>query len=152
MKKLKIKHYGFNSFIIQGKQHKVAIDPGNNVFGINRYSLISKKDWKGITHILITHGDPDHFHYALPMAKKTGANIICGKELEKDFFSQKIKNVFSLNPGEVFEKNDLKAEGIKTIHGPLDIKFANGLIEIHFKFCNKSSGDKKIFIGSSKYH
>ena len=51
-----------NALLIEAGNRKVAIDPGR----LFRYyftltNLIPKSEWEDITHIFITHGDPDHY-------------------------------------------------------------------------------------------
>ena len=53
---MKIKHFLYNSFLIENGKNKIAIDPGQNLWIFNLISLIPKSEWKSITHILITHG------------------------------------------------------------------------------------------------
>ena len=54
-----IKHYLYNAFIIEEGGKKIAIDPGQNLWLLKFGSLIPKSEWESITHIFITHGDPD---------------------------------------------------------------------------------------------
>jgi len=128
---MKVKHFLHNSFIIKNDRIKIAIDPGLNMFLLKFNSLIPKSEWKGVTHILVTHGDPDHFRFAAKMAKVTKAPVICGKPL-----TGLLKNVESVQGIDVGETTDLKefqVEGIKTAHGPLTFKFFFGLIKREHK-------------------
>jgi len=103
---MKIKHYLYNAFIIETDKVKLAIDPGKNLFWTKLNSLIPKSEWKGVTHVLITHGDPDHFDYAIPMAKENGAKVVCGEELAEEFLSNEIKDVHKIDVGEVVDLKD----------------------------------------------
>ena len=59
---MKITFYGYNTFIIEVDGKKIAIDPGGLCFYYFRFTtLIPKSEWYDITHILVTHGDPDHY-------------------------------------------------------------------------------------------
>ena len=69
---MKITHYTYNAFIVEDGRSKIAIDPGQNLWVFNKHSLIPESEWKEITHILVTHGDPDHFAFAGAMAKESG--------------------------------------------------------------------------------
>jgi L-ascorbate metabolism protein UlaG (beta-lactamase superfamily) len=90
---MKIKHYLYNAFIIENDKVKIAIDPGKNLWLFKLDSLIPKSEWESVTHVLVTHGDPDHFDYAISMAKKTGAKVVCQEELEEDFLSDKVEDL-----------------------------------------------------------
>lgn len=58
---MKIKHYLYNTFIIESGDVKIAIDPGALFFyHFRTTTLIPKSEWNNITHIFVTHGDPDH--------------------------------------------------------------------------------------------
>ena len=84
---MKIKHYLYNAFTVSEGATKIAIDPGQNLWMFNKHSLIPESEWKEITHVFVTHGDPDHFAYAVPMAKASGATVVCGDPLKGDFNS-----------------------------------------------------------------
>ncbi len=59
---MKITHSLYNTFLIEEDDKKIAIDPGGLFLYYFRVSsLIPKTEWKGITHLLITHGDPNHY-------------------------------------------------------------------------------------------
>ena len=47
----------------------------------NPQTLLPKSEWSSITHILVTHGDPDW--QADRVAETSGAPVICGKNLVK---------------------------------------------------------------------
>ena len=57
---MKITHFRYNAFIIEHDKVKIAIDPGQNLYLFSLGSLIPKSEWSSMTHILVTHGDPDH--------------------------------------------------------------------------------------------
>jgi len=143
---MKIRHYLYNAFIIEEGDKKIAIDPGQNLWMFNKKSLIPKSEWHGITHIFITHGDPDHFVYALPMAKISGADVICGQALKEDFVSQNIKKIYALNVGDIVEPTGLKVEGIKAKHGPLPIQMLGGLVYIKGEVKESDKGGQEIYL------
>ena len=138
---------GYNSFIIEDNAVKIAIDPGKNLWLFKLDSLIPKSEWEGVSHVLVTHGDPDHFPYAIPMAKKTGAKVVCGEELIEDFFSKKVRDVHKLDVGGVVNFKDLKVEGLKTIHGPLLVNLFSGLFEMKNEIIERSQGGQEVFLG-----
>jgi L-ascorbate metabolism protein UlaG (beta-lactamase superfamily) len=80
---LKIRYFLYNSFLIENGSNKIAIDPGQYFSIFNFTSLIPKADWKSITHILITHGDPDHHRQSDRVAKASNAPVVCGKDLAR---------------------------------------------------------------------
>ena len=143
---MKIKHYRYNAFTIEEGKTKIAIDPGKNLWMFKPGSLIPKSEWDGITHILLTHGDPDHFDYAVPMAQKSNAKVICGEELTEDFLSKNVNNVHKLKAGEAIKLNDLKVEGLKTLHGPLPVKLFAGLFEMKTTKVEKTRGGQEVYI------
>jgi L-ascorbate metabolism protein UlaG (beta-lactamase superfamily) len=57
---VKITHYLYNAFLIEAGGVKVAIDPGQNLWIFKLKSLIPRAEWPTVTHLVITHGDPDH--------------------------------------------------------------------------------------------
>jgi len=144
---LKIKYFGYNAFIIENDKAKIAIDPGKNLFWTKLNSLIAKSEWKGVTHVLVTHGDLDHFAYAISMAKKTGAKVVCGEELEEDFLSNKIEGVQKIDVGGVVDLEDLKVEGLRARHGPLPVKLGYGLMEMKNVLLERSHGGQEVFLG-----
>jgi glyoxylase-like metal-dependent hydrolase (beta-lactamase superfamily II) len=80
---MKIRHYLYNTFIIQNDQVKIVINPGQNLYLFKLSSLIPKSEWSTISHILVTHGDPDRYWQADRVAEAVKAPIICGKNLVK---------------------------------------------------------------------
>jgi len=133
---MKIRHFLYNSFLIENDKTKIAIDPGQNLGIFNFSSLIPKSEWTSITHILITHGDPDHHWQSDRVAEASNAIVICGKELTK-VVDKKIllvaprgreltswipfKNAHGLDIGESFILDNVKIEAIKSVHGPIRI-------------------------------
>jgi L-ascorbate metabolism protein UlaG (beta-lactamase superfamily) len=147
---MKIKHYLYNAFVIENDKVKIAIDPGKNLWLFKLDSLIPKSEWEGVTHVLVTHGDPDHFDYAISMAKKTGAKVVCGEELEEDFLSDKVEDVHKIDVGETVDLEDFKVEGLKVKHGPLPVKLGYGLMEMKNVLLERSHGGQEVFFASIK--
>lgn len=144
--KMKITHYLYNAFVIEDGKKKVAIDPGQNLWIFKKNSLIPETEWNGITDILVTHGDPDHFVYAITMAKQTAASVVCGKGLEADFVSEKINHINILNADDSIELDGLKVEGIKTRHGPLPVKILGGLFYVRADVVERDVGGQQVFL------
>lgn len=135
---MKIKHYLYNSFTIEEDNIRIAIDPGSYMKLFNMYSLIPKLEWETFSHVLVTHGDPDHYANADKIASASNAPILCGKDLTKiengkSFLIHPRKggiknwipfqNVIPITAGKIVKKEDLTIEGIKTQHGPILIPF-----------------------------
>jgi L-ascorbate metabolism protein UlaG (beta-lactamase superfamily) len=131
---LKIKHYWYNAFIIQNDKVKIAIDPGQNLWLFSLGSLIPKSEWSDITHILVTHGDPDHHYQTDRVAEASGAPVICGKDLVKRVGSETLvvaprgrgvkydtplEKVYPLDVGEAVTLDGVTIEGLKAVHGPI---------------------------------
>lgn len=135
---MKIKFYGYNAFLIKSGNKKIAIDPGALFFYWFRFTtLIPKPEWNNITHILITHGDPDHYWHADRVAKSSHAPVICNKTMVRNVngkalmlgprdkglaFTTAFNNLHTLSVDECIEINGMSITGIKTTHGELVIK------------------------------
>jgi L-ascorbate metabolism protein UlaG (beta-lactamase superfamily) len=133
---MKIRHFLYNSFLIENGKNKIAIDPGQNLWIFKLGSLIPKTEWKSITHILITHGDPDHYWQSDRLAQASNAPVVCGRELAKVengktllvdprgrglTFWVPFNNVHALDIGESVILGDVKIEALKTVHGPISV-------------------------------
>lgn len=133
---MKIRHFLYNSFLIENGENKIAIDPGQYFSIFNFTSLIPKTEWKSITHVLITHGDPDHYWQSDRVAEASDAPVVCGKNLAKvedgkillvDPRGKELtswvpfKNAFPLDVGESIILGDVEIEAVKTVHGPIRV-------------------------------
>jgi L-ascorbate metabolism protein UlaG (beta-lactamase superfamily) len=55
---MNITFYGYNTFVIESGDKKLAIDPGALfLYYFRLTTLIPKTEWNDITHIFVTHGD-----------------------------------------------------------------------------------------------
>ena len=133
---MKITHYLYNAFVIEEGGVKVAIDPGQNLWLFDLKSLIPKSEWSTITHMVITHGDPDHHWHSDRVAKASGAYVVCGNGLTQTINGQtlvvdprgralsswvNINNLYPLDVGESVTLGRVKIDAVKTIHGPIAI-------------------------------
>jgi len=147
---MKIRHFLYNAFLVEDEDVKIAIDPGQNLWLFKLDSLIPKSEWPGITHIFVTHGDPDHFVYAVPMAKITRATTVCGEALMEDFLSNNVEDVHELEAGKVVSLDNMRIEGLNAKHGPLPVKFFAGLLNIKGEVAQGNRGGMKIYLGPFK--
>ena len=133
---MKIRHFLYNSFLIESGNNKIAIDPGQYFWIINFSSLIPKTEWKSITHILITHGDPDHHWQSDRVAEASNAPVVCGKDLARVEDGKTLlvdprgreltswvafENVHPLDVGESVVLGDVKIEAVRSVHGPISV-------------------------------
>ena len=131
---MKIRHFLYNAFLIEDGQNKIAIDPGQNLWIFKLRSLIPKTEWRSITHILITHGDPDHHWQSDRVAEASNAPVVCGKDLARVEDGKTLlvdprgkeltswipfKNVHALDVGESVTLGDVEIEAVKSVHGPI---------------------------------
>jgi len=134
-----IKHYLYNTFTIENGNMKIAIDPGIHMNLFKMHSLIPKSEWESFSHVLVTHGDPDHYANADKIANASDAAIICGKDLLKTENGNQylihprkgginnwiqFKDVVPLLPiGEEVKIGGVTIKGVKTQHDPKLIPF-----------------------------
>ena len=120
-------------------------------------SLIPKLEWSSITHILVTHGDPDHYWNADRVAEVSKAPVVCGKELVKQVGSETLllaprgrgvqypthlEKVYPLDVGEAVTLDSVKIEGLRTVHGPIVIKL------LGLRFEQKPDPGERVGLGS----
>jgi len=135
---MKITYYSYNAFIIEWDDKKIAIDPGALfAYWFSFASLIPKKEWNDITHIFVTHGDPDHYVYIDKVMEASGAPVIFNKTMVKEVdgkalmlgprskgmsFDTPVSNYHTLSVDESIELDGMKINGLKATHGPLTVK------------------------------
>ncbi|SHE79050.1 MBL fold metallo-hydrolase [Alkalibacter saccharofermentans] len=136
---MRITFYGYNTFLIKSGVKKVLIDPGGDFYLFKGWlkSLIPQSQWAAITHILVTHGDPDHYWHVDRIAEKSGAPVICNETMVQEInakrlllgprarglaFTTEIKNLYTIAHFETLIVDGIEITGIKTVHGPLKIK------------------------------
>lgn len=135
---MKITHYLYNAFIIESGDKKIAIDPGGLMFYFFKFTtLIPKSEWESITHIFVTHGDPDHYWHSDRVANASNAPIICNETMVRNIngkdlmlgprdkglaFTTEIKKYHTLSVDETIEVDGMSIKGIKTTHGELTLK------------------------------
>ena len=134
---MKITFYGYNAFILSWENKKIAIDPGANLYFFCMRSVIPEREWGSITHILVTHGDPDHHWYTDRVAERSSAAVVCNETMvqvkedkplmlapqdRKLAFTTPIQNLYTLSAGETLHLDGISITGIKTTHGPLTFR------------------------------
>ena len=133
---MRITHYLYNAFLIDHGATRVAIDPGQNLWLLKLKSLIPESEWSSITHLVITHGDPDHHWQSDRVARASGAHVVCGKGLTRNIAGQTLvvdprgraltswvpfDNLHPLEAGESVTLDGIQIEAVKTVHGPISI-------------------------------
>ena len=133
---MKIAHYLYNSFLVEDGGARVAIDPGQNLWLFELRSLIPESEWPGVTHIVITHGDPDHHWQSDRMAEASHAHVVCGKGLTRTIDGATLvvaprgrgltswvpfANLHPLAVGESIDLGGVHIEAVKTVHGPIAV-------------------------------
>jgi L-ascorbate metabolism protein UlaG (beta-lactamase superfamily) len=154
---MRIKHFLYNSFLIESGNKKIAIDPGQYFSIFNFTSLIPEAEWESITHILITHGDPDHHWQSDRVAKASNAPVVCGKDLAKVDNGKTLlvdprgkgltswvpfKNAHPLHVGESVTLGDVEIEAVKSVHGPISVPV------LWFRLRKKPGPGERVGIGS----
>lgn len=157
---MKIRHFLYNAFIIESGKTKIAIDPGQYFSITNFTSLIPESDWDSITHILVTHGDPDHYWQADRVAEASKAPVICGKGLSKSENGKTLlvnprgreltswipfENAHTLETGQSVSLNDVTIEAIKTVHGPISVPI------LWFKIKKYPGPGERVGLGSTGF-
>lgn len=159
---MKIKHYLYNAFIVESGETKIAIDPGLDAWIFKFNHLIPKTEWPGITHILVTHGDIDHYWSPDKIAGVSNAHFISGKDLVRKNgsgtyildprtsnirYSTPMNKVSTLDWGESVQLDGVTFEAHKAVHGPLAFKALFGLI----KKTETPGPGERIGIGSTAF-
>ena len=135
---MKIKHYLYNAFVIESGDKKIAIDPGGFfLYYFRMTTLIPKSEWNDITHIFVTHGDPDHHFHTDRVASASGAQVICNETMMKTIngkalmlgprskglaFTADIQNVNTLSVNQSIQLDGMTITGLVAEHGPLTLK------------------------------
>jgi len=135
---MKISFYGYNAFIIEAGDKKIAIDPGALfLYFFRMTTVIPKEQWPGITHIFVTHGDPDHYWHADRVAKASGAPVIMNHTMIRDIngkslalgprskglaFTAEFDRYVTLGVDEKVDIDGVSVTGLKATHGPLTLK------------------------------
>lgn len=136
--KLNITFYGYNTFLIESGDKKLAIDPGALfLYYFRLTTLIPISEWNDITHIFVTHGDPDHYWHTDRVAEASHAPIICNTTMVRNVngtplmlgprdkglaFTTPMERVYPISVDETIQLDDMSVTGLKATHGPLTLK------------------------------
>ena len=157
---MEIRHFLYNAFLIENGKTKIAIDPGQYFSLFDFTSLIPETDWSSITHILVTHGDPDHYWQADRVAEASQAPLVCGKALSKIEDDRlllvnprgkeltswiPVANAHPMDTGETISLGEVEVEAIKTVHGPIVVPI------LWFKIKKYPGPDERVGIGSTGF-
>ncbi len=134
---MRVTYYGYNAFILDDGDRKLAVDPGANLFLLTMKSLIPASEWSTVTHVLVTHADPDHYWYADRVANRSGAPVICNRAMIRErnstavliaprrgglTFTTEVERVLPIAPSETIDSDGVRVTGIRTTHGPLKLR------------------------------
>lgn len=154
---MKITHYLYNAFLIEEGEVRVVIDPGQNLWMFDFRSLIPEKEWPTVTHIVITHGDPDHHWQSDRVARASGAHVVCGTGLTRTRDGEtlvvdprgrgltswvQIDNLHPLDVGESATLDGVTFEAVRTKHGPIAIPL------LGFTIRQEPGPDERVGLGS----
>ena len=109
--------FGYNAFLLKTQRKTIAIDPGRNLSWSRPDSLIPRDRWREVNLILVTHAHPDHCYYALQISEASGADIVCGRDLERRYHRKGFRPIL-LRPGERVRCQGINLLGIPVQHGP----------------------------------
>lgn len=155
--RMQITHYLYNTFLVEEGDAKIAIDPGQNLWMFDLRSLIPEEEWPTITHIVITHGDPDHHWQSDRVAKASGAHVVCGLGLTKTQDGQtlvvdprgraltswvRFDNLNILDVGESVELDGVSIEAVRSVHGPIAVPI------LGFTIRQEPGPDERVGLGS----
>jgi len=157
---MKITHYLYNAFLIEDGRTKIAIDPGQNLWMFRLESLIPPPEWPSITHLLITHGDPDHHWQSDRVARASGAHVICGRGLTRTVDGRTLvvaprgraltswvpfDNLHPLDVGDVITLDGVAVEAVKAVHGPIEVPI------LGFRIRRHPGSEERVGIGSMAF-
>lgn len=157
---MKITYFLYNTFLIENENSRIAIDPGQNLGIFTLGSLIPKSEWPGITHLLITHGDPDHYWQADRVAEVSQAHVVCGKSMTRNESGQILlvaprgkeltswipfNNVHAVDVGDIVTLDDVVIEAVKSVHGEIIMPI------LGFKLKRQPGSGERTGIGAMGY-
>lgn len=141
---LGITYYGYNGFIIESDDFKLAVDPGAKLYVFGLGPVIPRREWSSVTHIFVTHAHPDHYWHVDRVAKESMAPIICGSELAEGRdggafigsprkkrlqYATAVDRVYTMDHGDQIEVDGIGVMALPAVHGNLELSLLFGLIK-----------------------
>jgi L-ascorbate metabolism protein UlaG (beta-lactamase superfamily) len=135
---MEITHYLYNSFVIAADGLRVAIDPGGELYHFGFRPIIPRDVWSSITHVMVTHADPDHHWHTDRLVAESDATVICGTGLTqvrdgKRFmlgprnrglaFAYCPQKLVTVDAGSTVDAAGIRVTGLAAKHGPLSFRF-----------------------------
>ena len=129
-----IAYYGYNGFVIRAGDKRVAIDPGTSLYLLGLGTVIPKHEWDRVTHVFVTHADPDHYWNTDRLLSHCNAPLVCGDELvetrdgrafiahprrPKLQHSVPVERVYPLRRGEEADIDGVRVRSLPAYHGDL---------------------------------
>ncbi len=115
---MKITKYPQSCVLIELKDKKILIDPGDYVY---QKTDMKPENWTGIDLILLTHEHSDHYEpdsLKIIMNTNPGAKIITNTAVSKLLEKERL-SCQTVEPGEYINLENIEIKGIKSQHGPL---------------------------------
>ena len=134
---MEITHYLYNSFVIAAGGLRVAIDPGGELYHFGFNPIIPRSVWSSITHVLVTHADPDHHWHTDRLVAVSGATVICGSGLTRLRGGKRFMigprsrglsyaycppRLITVDSGETVVEQAMSVTGVAAEHGPLSFR------------------------------
>lgn len=140
---MQIRYFGYNGFLLQEGATKIAVDPGASLYLLGLGPIIPRAEWPDVTHVVVTHGDPDHYWHADRVVEQAGAHLVCGSELvsvrdgrtyvvspraRRFHHGTPLSGVHAMDPGDELDLDGVHVRAIAATHGDLVIRLLGGLI------------------------
>lgn len=134
---LRLRHHWCNAFVVECGGATIVVDPGLDLWIGRLGSLVPRARWSEATHVLVTHGDPDHYWYADRVARRAGAPLVCGPGLVRDTadgvrllaprrgglrYTTSLDRVVPVGVGAGVLVDGIRVTGLPTRHGPVHIE------------------------------
>ncbi len=154
---MKITHYLYNAFLVEEGDTRIAIDPGQYLWMFDLRSLVPEQEWPTVTHIVITHGDPDHHWQSDRVARASGAHVVCGISLTRQQNGEMLvvdprgkeltswvhfDNLHPLDVGESLVLDGVTFEAVRSVHGSIAVPL------LGFTIRKKPGPDERVGLGA----
>jgi L-ascorbate metabolism protein UlaG (beta-lactamase superfamily) len=117
---MQITWFGHSAFRLDFADKAVLIDPfftGNPAFVSDRDAAI-----RGVTHIVLTHGHPDHVGDAVDISKATGAPVITNYDLCMWLAGKGLEKFDPMNTGGTTEQGGFAVSLVRADHSSGDLQ------------------------------